>query len=324
MQHFSEQAVLALAGGVGGAKLAYGMQAVLGSQLSMVVNTADDFTHWGLHISPDVDTVLYNLAGIENPATGWGLANESWTVLGEMQAREGESWFRLGDRDLATHLLRTSRLQAGATLTEVTHHLAHVLGVSARVLPMCDQPVQTLVHTSDAGTLAFQEYFVRRACQPKVTGFEFAGHKKAIPTPALLAAFAGSQPVIICPSNPFVSIAPILALPGVQAAFARRVCPVVAVSPIVGGQAIKGPAAKMFAELGQVASAAAVVDWYGGLLDGFVLDQQDADLAPQLLARGLAVLVTDTLMPTAARKIALAEQVLLFARAITTTQNFAA
>jgi LPPG:FO 2-phospho-L-lactate transferase len=304
--------VVALSGGIGGAKLALGLyRALPPDRLVVVCNTGDDFAHLGLSISPDLDTVLYTLAGIANPETGWGRANETWTFMQALEQLGGETWFRLGDADLATHVERTRRLAAGESLCAIGDDFCRRLGVRARVVPMCDQPVRTMVRTDD-GVLPFQRYFVERRCAPKVSGFEFRGASEARPTPALLEALASEQleAVVICPSNPFISIDPILAVPGMRAAIAACRAPVVAVSPIIGGRAVKGPTAKMMAELGMPASGRAVAKHYGGLLDGFVLDHADADQASEI---DLPCLATRTLMVSDDDKRMLASEVLAFA-----------
>jgi LPPG:FO 2-phospho-L-lactate transferase len=313
-----EQAqVVALAGGVGGAKLAHGLALCLAPErLTVVVNTGDDFEHLGLHVSPDLDTVMYTLAGLANPATGWGRVDETWDCLEAVRVLGGPDWFALGDRDLATHLVRTQRLRAGQRLSAVTQGLARALGVGPALLPMTDAPVRTVVAT-DEGELAFQDYFVARRCQPRVTGFRFAGIETAQPAPEVMAALAAADIVVLCPSNPFVSTAPILALPGVRAALAacrERGGAVVAVSPIVAGQALKGPAAKMLAELGLEVSALAVARAYAGIITGFVLDSADASLEQSICDLGLQVLVTDTIMRTDADRKRLAQETLVFAQ----------
>lgn len=310
--------VVALAGGVGGAKLAHGLALCLPpEQLSVVVNTGDDFEHLGLHVAPDLDTVMYTLAGLANSATGWGLAGETWNCLGAIRRLGGPDWFALGDHDLATHLVRTQRLGEGQSLTALTSALAQALGVRPQLLPMSDAPVRTLVAT-DEGELAFQDYFVARQCRPRVSGFRFAGLEAAQPTPEVMAALGAANVVVLCPSNPFVSLAPILDLPGVRAALLacrRRGGAVVAVTPIVAGQALKGPAAKMLAELGLEVSAVAVARAYAGLLTGFVLDAADGQLEPAIRALGTQVLVTDTIMRSEADRQRLAEETLAFAQA---------
>jgi LPPG:FO 2-phospho-L-lactate transferase len=303
--------VVALAGGVGGAKLAHGLAQILEpAQLTVVVNTGDDFEHLGLHISPDLDTVMYTLAGLANPETGWGLRDESWNFMEALGRLGGETWFRLGDRDLATHVERSRRLWKGESLTEVTAALCAALGVQVRVLPMTDDIFQTMVQT-DEGELEFQEYFVHRQCEPRVTGFRFDGLGSAFPTEQALAALDAADVIIFCPSNPFVSLDPILSLPGVSERARHRGA--VAVSPIVGGQALKGPAAKMLAELGREVTAASVAAHYARLLRGFVLDEADSALKPSIEKDALQVLVTNTIMRSDADRARLAREVLDFA-----------
>ncbi len=306
--------IVALAGGVGGAKLAHGLAQILEpEQLTVVVNTGDDFEHLGLHIAPDLDTVMYTLAGLANPETGWGLAGETWNFLDALHRLGGETWFRLGDRDLATHIERSRRLWAGESLTQVTARLGAMLGIAPRVLPMTDDIVSTMVNT-DEGELEFQEYFVHRQCAPRVRGFRFAGLEHALPTEAVLAALDGAEAIIFCPSNPFVSLDPILKLAGVRERVQAKGA--VAVSPIVGGQAIKGPAAKMFSELGWAPSAPAVAAHYAGLLRGFVMDTIDATLQPEVETEAVRVLITNTLMRTDSDRARLAREVLNFSSPI--------
>jgi len=303
--------ILALAGGVGGAKLALGLAHVLSAdRLTVAVNTADDFEHLGLSICPDLDTVMYTLAGVANPETGWGRRDESWTVMDALGALGGETWFRLGDKDLATHIERTRRLRAGESLSSIMHDLATRLGVKPALVPMSDDPVRTMVAT-DRGELAFQDWFVRLRCEPVVKSVRFAGADTARPNPALIATDA-LRGIVVCPSNPFVSVAPILAVPGVRQALQAARMPRVAVTPIVGGQAIKGPAAKMLAELGHDVSALGVARYYKDWVDGFVLDAQDAMLAPEIEALGLKVRVCDTMMRNDDDKRRLAAEVLEF------------
>lgn len=310
--------VLALSGGVGGAKLALGLSRCLTpDELTIVANTADDFTHLGLRICPDIDTVMYTLAEISNPEMGWGQKNESWQCLEALSELGAETWFRLGDRDLATHLMRTERLHAGASLSEVTEYLCGQLNVEHRLIPMTDQTVSTQVDT-DKGRLSFQHYFVRERCEPHVKGFEFDGITDARPSPGFQTALtdsadSGDGPIVICPSNPYVSVEPVLALPGVRARMTESHRPVIAVSPIVGGQALKGPAAKMMAELGIEQSATGVAGHYEGLIDGFVIDNVDAELRTAIEQKGIPTIVTNTVMVTLADRIQLAEDVLSFA-----------
>lgn len=305
--------VVALSGGIGGAKLALGLYRELRpDRLLVVCNTGDDFEHLGLTISPDLDTVLYTLAGIANPATGWGRADETWSFIAALAELGGETWFRLGDRDLATHVERTRRLVAGESLAAISADFCRRLGMRARLLPMCDQPVRTMVRTA-GGVLPFQRYFVEQRCEPRVEGFEFRGAGAARPPPDLLAALESEalEAVVICPSNPFISIDPILAVPGMRAALAACRAPVVAVSPIIGGRAVKGPTAKIMAELGLAITSRTVAGHYDGLLDGFVLDQADAEEASAI---ALPCLATRTLMTTEDDKCRLAAEVLAFAR----------
>jgi len=269
--------VVALCGGVGGAKLAQGLSMALPpEELSLIVNTGDDFQHLGLHISPDLDSVIYALAGLSDPVRGWGRRDETWTFMGALEGLGGESWFQLGDGDLAMHVERTWRLAQGATLSEVTAHLCRALRVAIRVLPMSDDPVRTRVLTAD-GWLDFQEYFVHRQCRPAVQGFTFAGAETARAQPDALAALERRdlRAIIICPSNPFVSVEPILAVPGIRARIQQSRAPVVAVTPIIGGKAIKGPAAKMMAELRLDVSGEAVARRYARIIDAFVIDHTD-------------------------------------------------
>lgn len=322
--------LVALAGGVGGAKLADGLAQVLPSEdLTIIVNTGDDFEHWGLKICPDLDTVCYTLAGLANPVTGWGLAGESWNVLEGVATLGGPSWFRLGDRDLGTHLERSRRLRAGQSLSQITRDFCRAWGVKPAVLPMSDDNIPTIVQTEE-GELAFQEYFVRRQCHPRVRGFRFEGVQAARPAPGVLEALERAEAIVICPSNPWVSVEPILAVPGVREAltnpltpgFGSRTLPspggrgenkkVVAVSPIIAGQAVKGPAAKMYAELGVEPSALAVARHYGGLLEGFVFDKQDVECLEAVRALGIRPYVTETLMKTPADRVRLAGEVLNF------------
>ncbi|MBI2714509.1 MAG: 2-phospho-L-lactate transferase [Rhizobiales bacterium] len=307
--------VLALCGGIGGAKLALGLYRVLeAGRLTLVVNTGDDFEHLGLNISPDLDTVLYTLAGLADPERGWGRAQETWEFIAALRQLDGEAWFQLGDRDLAMHVLRTNWLRSGKTLTEFAAHMARQLGISARILPMTDAAVRTIVDTSE-GHLPFQHYFVRRRCEPAMRGIRFEGATEARPAPGLVE-FIGSQAlraIVICPSNPYLSIDPIVAVPGIAAALGASAAPVVAVSPIIGGQAVKGPTGKIMAELGIAASTRAIAAHYRGLIDGLVIDEDDADDRVQI---GVPVLVTRTLMKDIADRERLARNVVDFADTI--------
>lgn len=306
---------LALAGGVGGAKLARGLADVLApGRLTVAVNTGDDFEHMGLPISPDLDTVMYTLAGRANLETGWGVEGETWSFMEAVGDLGGETWFRLGDRDLATHITRRWMLDRGKTLSEATDALTGALGIRHRIAPMSDRPVRTVVET-DEGALPFQEYFVKRRCEPRVRAFRFDGIETAIPSPPLAAALADPdlEAVVICPSNPYVSVAPIVGIPAVAEFIDTREVPVVAVSPIVGGSAIKGPAAKMMAELGSETSALGIARHYGAHIDGIVIDKIDAGLATEIGALGIAVHVAPTVMRTEDDSRALARETLDFA-----------
>jgi LPPG:FO 2-phospho-L-lactate transferase len=301
--------VVALSGGVGGAKLALGLSRVLpADELLIVANTGDDFEHLGLSISPDIDTLTYVLAGLDNPATGWGRRDETWSFMETIGTLGGADWFRLGDRDLALHVERTRRLRAGETLSQVTRDVCRRLGIATRVLPMSDDRVRTRVR-SDDGWIDFQDYFVRQQCRPVVRELVFEGAATARAQPDVIAALTGGtvRAVVICPSNPFISIEPILAVPGMRAALAGCGAPVVAVSPIVGGRAVKGPTAKMMQELGLAVNAASVAGRYGDLLDGYIVDQADAQGIPG------KVHIAPTLMTTLADREALARTVLAFA-----------
>ena len=288
--------VVALAGGVGGAKLAAGLEAVLGpGELSVVTNTADDFDLWGLHICPDLDTVMYTLAGLANPETGWGIRDESFAWLAMISAYGEDAWFKLGDRDLATHVLRTQRLRAGESLTQVTAGLAGALGVRSALLPMCDEPVQTVVKTPE-GSLEFQEYFVRRGQRDEVLGVDLRGIEKARMPEGVREAIGAADAIVLCPSNPVVSIGPILAVPGMREALVTSSAPKVAVSPLVGGKALKGPADEMMRTLGHEVSSLGVARMYEELLTGFVIDRSDAEEGPGIEALGMRVLATDAVM----------------------------
>jgi LPPG:FO 2-phospho-L-lactate transferase len=314
--------IVALAGGVGGAKLAFGLDRALAaraggagesSDLTVVVNTGDDLELHGLHVSPDLDTVMYTLAGLADRQRGWGLANEGWQALAMLERYGAETWFRLGDRDLATHVRRTARLAAGGTLSAVTAEMASALGVRARLMPMSDDAVRTRLRTTD-GWLDFQEWFVRRRQADRVSEVRFEGVETARPAPGLIEAVEDASLVILCPSNPFVSVAPILAVPGVLAALRGARAPLVAVTPIVAGKALRGPADRMLAWLGAEVSPAGVAQLYAerypGLLGGFVLDRQDAAMESRIEALGPRVLVADTVMDTDEGRVALARVVL--------------
>ena len=301
-----------LAGGVGGARLAHGLQAHLDERLTVIVNTADDTERHGLLVSPDHDTVMYTLAGIDNREWGWGIAGETFAAAGMLERYGEPSWFRLGDRDLATHVVRTARLRAGNRATEIALDLQRALGVRATILPMSDSAVRTEVLTDD-GWLPFQDYFVRLHQAPEVRDLRFVGLADAAASPEVEAALAGCDRIVIAPSNPFVSVQPILGVAGIesglQAARARGVR-VVAVSGIVGGKALKGPADRMLVSLGHEPSALGVARQYTGIADIFVIDTVDAALASSIEALGLEVVVTDTIMSDDAARARLAADVL--------------
>lgn len=302
--------ILALAGGVGGAKLAHGLQMVLPpGDLVCVVNTADDFEHYGLRVCPDLDTVTYTLSGRANPETGWGLADESWTFHSQLTELGEKPWFQLGDKDLATHAVRTARLLKGQTLSEVTQSLTAALGVATRIEPMSNENVRTFAITNE-GALPFQEYFVGRRCEPVVSRLEYRGVDAANPSPGFLAALESPdlRAIILCPSNPYLSTAPILSLSGINKRIKEATAPVIAVSPIVGGAAVKGPAAKLMNEFGVEPSPSAVAAIYGDLLDGFVIDTVDE--ANKDAIPGPRVMVTDSIMQNDDDRARLAREVL--------------
>jgi LPPG:FO 2-phospho-L-lactate transferase len=308
----SASSVVALCGGVGGAKLALGLYRVLPhGSLTLIVNTGDDFDHLGLRICPDLDTALYTLAELANPELGWGRRDETWTFMKTLADLGGETWFRLGDADLALHVERTRRLKAGEPLSRIVADVAQRFGIHAAIVPMTDEAVRTRVHTRE-GVLAFQEYFVRRRSEPVVTALEFAGAAEARIAPEALAALNAPQlaAIILCPSNPYLSVDPILALPGMRAALSAAPAPVIAVTPLVAGKAIKGPTAKIMRELNVPLSSVAIAQHYAGFMDGFVLDRADATLAPDF---SCSLLVADTLMVTIQDRERLAHQVLQFA-----------
>lgn len=304
--------VIALSGGVGGAKLAVGLaQWLAPADLAIVANVGDDFEHLGLTICPDIDTLAYSLSGIADPAQGWGRADESWHFMATLEKLGGETWFRLGDRDLALHVERTRRLQTGDTLSEVTFALARRLGASHAILPASDDPIRTIVET-DAGVLRFQDYFVRRRCEPVVRGLRYRGAAGARPAPGVLRALADPdlEAIVICPSNPFLSIDPVLAVSGMRQAIAATGVPVVAVSPVIAGQAVKGPTAKIMRELGLPLGNVAIARHYAGLADVLVIDRGDAGEAREVEGCGMSCMIADTLMSDEAAKRRLARAVL--------------
>lgn len=300
-----------LAGGVGAARFLRGLSSLPErARLTIIVNTGDDDSFFGLHVSPDLDTVTYTLAGVVHPRQGWGRRAESFRALESLARLYGDAWFRLGDRDLATHIYRTDALRRGRTLSEVTSHLARALGVAHRILPMSDDPVRTVVSTARAGNLAFQDYLVRRRGRDRVRAIRLRGVARARPAPGVLASLESGAPVIVPPSNPLVSIGPILALRGVRQALRRARERTAAVSPIVGGLPIKGPLHRMLAGLGHEVSAVGVARLYREFVSVFVLDHRDAALAPRVAALGMRPVVTETIMSTPARSRALARRVL--------------
>jgi LPPG:FO 2-phospho-L-lactate transferase len=304
--------VLALAGGVGGAKLVLGLARVLPPErLTIVVNTGDDECFHGLHVSPDLDTVMYTLAGLANPDTGWGLAGDTYNSLAMLRRYGAEAWFNLGDGDLATHIRRTQLLRQGNTLSQVTAELCQGLAASHAIVPMSDQPVRTVLQTDD-GDLPMQQYFVQRRSVPVVTGVRYEGAESARPSPAFTHALAGAQMVVFCPSNPFLSLNPILAIPGVRTGLERLAGSSlrVAVSPIVGGAALRGPAAKIMGELGLQVNCVGVAQQYQGLCDVFLVDQQDAHLAPGIEQLGMKPMTAPIIMETEDDKVGLAKYIL--------------
>jgi len=305
--------IVALAGGVGGAKLSEGIYRLIPKvELTVIVNTGDDFTHFGLNISPDLDTVCYNLAGMENPDTVWGRGSENWETMDLVKKLGGPDWFALGNKDLATNLERTRRLNEGDPLSEITADFCEHWGISARVLPMTDDPVPTLVQT-ESGNLPFQEYFVKLGTKPKVSGFIFQDIENSSPAPGVISEIEGADLVVICPSNPWVSIAPILSVPGILEALKKKI--VIAVSPIIGGEAVKGPAAKMYREMGLKPSALSVAEGYGDLLTGFIIDQKDKKLIGEIVSGfdgHIWILQADTWMENRLDRIRMAGEVVIF------------
>ncbi len=298
--------IVALAGGVGGAKLAHGLAQILApEELTIIVNTGDDFEHLGMYICPDLDTVCYTLGGLANPETGWGRVNETWNTIANVERLGGPAWFRLGDQDIATHLERTRRLKEGQLLSQIMKDFCKAWGIQHTILPMSDSPVRTMVD-SDEGELAFQEYFVHRQCAPKVKGFRFDGVEVAEPTVGAREAIEEADAVVICPSNPWVSIDPILQV------IKKVNKPVVAVSPIIGGKTVKGPAAKMYSELGIEPSALAVANHYRNILTSFVLDNADLSMENDMKKLNIKTLITDTLMNNLTDRTRLAKDVLHF------------
>ena len=305
--------VLALAGGVGGAKLALGLSRIMPPErLAVVVNTGDDEQFHGLHVSPDVDTMTYTLSGLYNPETGWGIAGDTFETLQMLHRLGADTWFNLGSRDFAMHIRRTELLAQGLSLSQVTAQLTANLGIEHPIIPMSDQPVRTVLDT-DAGALSMQEYFVKRRAGPVVNSISYVGSADAQPAPGFAAALDAATAIVICPSNPYLSVAPILAIPGVRDAIASHGAPRIAVSPIVGGTAVRGPAGKIMRELGADVSAVGVAREYREICDVLVLDSQDADLADAVVAEGVEAAVMPTIMQTDEDKVQLAELVLALA-----------
>ena len=307
-----------LSGGVGGAKLVLGLQRILRSgQLQVIANTGDDFEHFGLTICPDIDTLTYTLGGIVNQNNGWGLQDESWNFMDGMKNLGGATWFRLGDRDVATHTRRSELLRSGLSLTEVTAALSQALGVAVSIMPMSDDPVRTIIET-DEGTLAFQDYFVRRKTEPAASAFHYSGSDQASASNAALAALenAASGAIIITPSNPWLSIDPIMSLSDIKNAINASPAPVIGISPIVGGRALKGPTAKLMGELGIEPSVLNIARHYRDVVDGLIIDNQDADQQNAIEAMGLTVKVCNTMMMNLSDKIKLAEDTVSFAASL--------
>jgi LPPG:FO 2-phospho-L-lactate transferase len=306
----AEPKIIALCGGIGGAKLAFGLDRILDEDLTVVVNTGDDFEHLGLHVSPDIDTVIYTLAGLNDTERGWGRAGETWAFMKALAELGGETWFNLGDLDLAMHVERTSRLNGGATLTDVTRVIGGRLGIRSTILPASDQAIRTVIETND-GPLAFQHYFVRERCEPKLTGIRYEGSDTATVSGDVVRAFGSGRlaAVIVCPSNPFLSIDPILAVSGMRDLIATCDAPVIAVSPIVGGAAVKGPTAKIMQEMSVEVSHRSIADHYRGLIDALVVDEAGQG-GEEISVRQQ---VCQTLMTSQGDKVRLAEKVLRFA-----------
>jgi len=306
---------LALSGGVGGAKLALGLSRVLEpSQLTVIANTGDDFEHLGLYISPDLDTLLYTLAGINNPDLGWGRADETWNFMEAARQLGMDTWFQLGDRDLAVHLYRTDRQRRKATLSAITAELCARFGVYTEIVPMSDEPVRTLL-TTDLGELSFQDYFVRHRCTPRVSDIHYPGAEIAAPSPLFAKRLSERtlRAVIVCPSNPFLSIRPILALPGIRSTLESIHCPVIVVSPLVRNRALKGPTTRLMKNLGLAVSVPALAGLYAGIADGIVIDAQDRDVVREIEKTGMAVHTANIVMNSLRDRINLAGEVIGFA-----------
>jgi LPPG:FO 2-phospho-L-lactate transferase len=307
----SYERVVALAGGVGGARLAQGLyQSLPDGKLTVIVNTGDDFIFNGLNISPDIDTVCYTLAGMENPVNGWGIQGDTHRTIERIHALGGEAWFSLGDCDIATHLLRTQALRQGSPLSEITRKFCQAMGIKADVLPMTDQPVHTKVRIRNGDWVDFQEYFVHQACQPEVVDFKFDGSAQASPAPGVMDAIKTAELVIICPSNPWVSIDPILSIGEIRQLLKGK--RVIAISPLIGGKAVKGPLMKMFTELGIEPGCLAIAEHYREFLDGLMIDTIDSQESVLIEAFGIITKATDILMRTATDRKRLADETLAF------------
>ena len=309
---------LALSGGIGGAKLSLGLEHVIQSPKLMIAgNTGDDFRHMGLYISPDLDTLMYTLSGRSDPERGWGLADETWSFMETIKEMGGETWFQLGDRDLATHVERTNRLNQDEKLSAITSLFCNKYGIKAQIIPATDDPLQTLVET-EGGLVSFQYYFVKEQCKPKIISLQFNGSETAKPCSDLEQVLGSSklETVIICPSNPFLSIDPILSVKGIKDGLKQNRAKVIAVSPIVGGDAVKGPTAKNLRDLGYPVSALAVAKYYSSFINGFVLDKRDEHDASLIESLGIKVFLEDTIMTDLKSKIRLAKRVLDFSKSL--------
>jgi len=303
--------IVALAGGVGGAKLVFGLSKTQTElDLTVIVNTGDDFDHFGLRICPDIDTICYTLAGIANPDTGWGRSDESWNFISEIKTLGGEDWFRIGDKDLAIHFERTKRLNCGQPLNKIIKDFCTLWKIKETVLPMSDQRVSTIVCTNEYGALPFQDYFVKKKCSPTINGIHFDGIEEAKPAPGVINSIEEADAIVICPSNPWVSIDPILKVPNVLTSLKRK--RIIAISPIIEGKSIKGPAAKMYSELGIEPSALAVATHYKELIDAIIIDDQDISLAKEISLLGIFPFNTNIIMKTSEDKIDLGKDVLNF------------
>lgn len=315
--------IVALSGGIGGAKLAFGLSRILkDGELVVVANTGDDFEHLGLHVSPDIDTLIYTLAGINNARTGWGRAAETWSFMSALEQLGAPTWFQLGDKDLALNVYRTNELRSGVTLSDIVSAVVEHYGIGSRIVPMSDDPVRTIIET-DMGTLAFQEYFVREKCRPIVRRIRFDGHEQARSAPAFRALIESLtiDAFVICPSNPYLSIDPIIRVPGVLKGLRESPAPVVAVSPLVAGKSLKGPTGKIMGELDIPCSSVEVAAHYHGLIDAIIIDDADARLAPAIERMGIRVVVAPIVMQSEQDKIDLAEVVLASARQLPTAQS---